>query len=369
MKLVILQSILAPYRIPLFANIARTPGVELLLLLSARSEKRRQWNIDYDKLPFRYEWVPGATLGVNYEREIQISYGLWGALARFRPDAIVCSGFSFQTAVSVAYKAASGAKLVIWNEGYRHRRRWLRRGLVRWADACLAAGSLSRRNLVGLGVPPERIHTAYNCVDVDFFAAKAQRYRGERSPGDGHAPVVLFVGYFVERKGVWDLVRAFESVQARLPEARLELVGDGPLKPTLMDYCSMRQLKVSFPGYVQQENIAAHYARASVFALASHRDNSPLVLVEALACGVPIVVSDAVGSMPDLVEPGCNGYSFRCGDAAGLSERLVEILADESLQTRLAQGARLSSEKYRVEVTARAFLKPILRLTNHSPSG
>jgi len=359
MRLALLQNILAPYRIPLFAGLAQSPGVEFQLFLSARSERRRSWEIDFDNLPFRCEFVPNVTVRAGYEREVQFSYGLPGALARFRPDVIVCGGFSLQTLLSLIYKARAGARLYVWSEGHNRSRRAIRRWITRQADGYLASGAFARDGLLRLGAPPKLIYTVYNCVDVPGLSAQAGRHRRQLPPRRRAEPAVLYVGQLVERKGVWDLVRAFEQVQQQIPEARLVMVGDGPLAQNLADYCQSKSLRAALPGFVQERGLAAYYAEARVFALATHGDIGPFVLLEALACGLPVVVSDAAGHVPDAIEDGRNGFIFPAGDHTALAARLIQVLSDEALQARLAAAASASSQKFTVESTTRAFLQAL----------
>ncbi len=144
---------------------------------------------------------------------------------------------------------------------------------------------------------------------------------------------------FRAQKGHGILLVAFQEVLARVPSARLLLVGAGPLDATVEREIAARGLQdaVTMCGHV--DDIWPHLAESHVFALASHYEPLGIAAIEAMAAGLPVVATD-VGGLPELVEPGVTGELFPKGDAAALARILTGLLTDPERARRLgANGA------------------------------
>jgi glycosyltransferase involved in cell wall biosynthesis len=193
------------------------------------------------------------------------------------------------------------------------------RTLVRGSSSWIAYGTRARDYLVQLGAAPERVFIAYNTVDVDWFRARADELRNRRSElrrelGLADRPVVLYVGQLIARKGVRDLLIAFETLAPRCDGMQLVLVGYGPLEHELRERVLRGQLeRVHFAGHVPIPDLPRYYAAADVLVLPSHEEVWGLVLNEAAASGLPLVATNVVGASPDLIEPGVNGFSVPPG--------------------------------------------------------
>jgi glycosyltransferase involved in cell wall biosynthesis len=193
------------------------------------------------------------------------------------------------------------------------------RRLVRWA-AARAAGLITvsealRQQLIELGVPGRRIQVLRNGVDLELFAPR-ERAAARRELGlDADGPIVLSVGWLAPLKGFGLVIRA----AAALPNTVLLIVGEGPETTVLQRLARDLSLgeRVRFLGAMPQRRLATVYNAADVLVLASAREGLPNVLLEALACGTPVVAT-AVGGVPEIV----------CDRAAG---RLVEERTPEAI--------------------------------------
>ena len=166
----------------------------------------------------------------------------------------------------------------------------------------------------------------------------------EDSPVEGK--VVLFVGRLVERKGLETLLHAFRKVVVRVPDARLEVVGDGPA------YASTRALAgelgigdhVSMPGTLRGDALSRAYARADVFVMVPKSEKRDVegfgtVYLEAGLFSKPVIGSFS-GGVPEAVEDGITGFLVREGDDEELSARILELLADEAKARRMGEAGR-----------------------------
>jgi glycosyltransferase involved in cell wall biosynthesis len=222
--------------------------------------------------------------------------------------------------------------------GWRGRAwRLVLRALLSRVSTFLAIGSWNREYWLGLGVPPERIRTSLLAVDNDYFRGQVKAQPGRalelrQAWGAASSDVVfLFSGKLIPTKDPETLVRAF----ARLPKeplCHLVVVGAGPLERSLQQI--QRELgceRVVWQGFVNQSEIAHHYSAADVLVLPSLYDAWGLAVNEALACGVPCIVSDRVGAGPDMIEPRGAGEVFTAGDAGSLEHAMLAALNREVL--------------------------------------
>jgi glycosyltransferase involved in cell wall biosynthesis len=176
-------------------------------------------------------------------------------------------------------------------------------------------------------------------VDCDVFAP---------GPAEERAGVV-FVGSLdsaSEHKGLDVLLAAIGTLKERFPAVRLEVVGSGDDEPRYRRLCRSLAITehVRFRGRLSGQDLVDAYRRSAVLALPTRNDSFPTVLVEAMACGVP-VVSTTVGEIPRLVEEGRNGFLVAPDDAAGLAERLGRVLSDAELGRRLGGAGRGKVER------------------------
>ena len=237
----------------------------------------------------------------------------------------------------------------------RRGRTWKRRylpGLLRhaypMADAIVAvsdgvADRLARKT----GLPRAAIRTVYNPVVVPELPALAAEPVAHPWFRPGGPPVVLGVGRLVEQKDFPTLLRAFALVRQRRP-ARLVILGDGPAE-------ARRDLEavaaglgcaedLDLPGFVA--NPFAYMARASVFALSSLHEGLPGALIQALACGCPVVSTDCPSGPSEILEHGRHGRLVPVGDHEALASAILACLDDPSgREERVARAAAFGLER------------------------
>lgn len=197
------------------------------------------------------------------------------------------------------------------------------------------------RMLARRGVSPERIAVLHNLTSfIPAPPEEAVATLRARLGIPAGARVVLSVGRFSREKAQDDLLRAFEILRRRRtdPPTLLLLVGDGPDRPRLAAQARVAGLEkaVIFAG--QQRDVAPFYALASVFALPSHSEGSPLVLLEAMAAGVPVAAT-VVGGVPEMVTNEESALLVPPRQPAQLAEALRRLLDDPGLASRLAASA------------------------------
>jgi glycosyltransferase involved in cell wall biosynthesis len=195
-----------------------------------------------------------------------------------------------------------------------------------------------RSPLVRPAVPVEVVvHGADTSLVVTGAGARAEARRRLGLPPD--APVVGSVGNFTAKKDQATLVRAFAALPPELAEARLVLVGLGPLEDDLRALAASEGVasRVLFPG--SRDDVFDLLPGFDVFALSSRFEGLPISLLEAMATGVAPVVT-AVGGIPEVVTDGRDGLLVPPGEPAALAVALARVLGDGALRSRLAASAR-----------------------------
>jgi L-malate glycosyltransferase len=213
----------------------------------------------------------------------------------------------------------------------------LRRARIAFRRAALVCpvSERLRRAIEAYGVYA-RFRVVPNTVDTRIFHPRLDANQA--------APTRLVnVGLHIERKGLDILLRAFASIAERRSDLTLDLVGDGPLTPALKELAMELGVgtRVQFRGAAQPGEIARILSASDVFVLSSFSETGPIVVLEALCCGVP-VASTSVGSVPDVI--GADGALAPPGDIAGLATAIEAVLDGYDRFDRVEIAGRAASE-------------------------
>ena len=201
----------------------------------------------------------------------------------------------------------------------------------------LAVSDALRERAIARGYPEGRTLTHYNGVDLDRFRPDV----APREPG-----LILHVGRLVEKKGTKLLIDAV----AQLADAKLAIIGDGPLRAALERQARELGDRVRFLGELPSEEVANWMRRASVLAAPSltaadgDAEGLPNVVVEAAASGLPVVGSRHSG-IPEAIEDGVSGFLVPENDTGALAARLRDLLGSESLRLEMGIAARRLAER------------------------
>jgi glycosyltransferase involved in cell wall biosynthesis len=224
--------------------------------------------------------------------------------------------------------------------------------LLRQFSAHLSVGQRARTYLRHFGVNADRIFASPHCVDNAFFASAASRFQVE--PGwqevrrlfeaDPAEFVILFVGKLESKKRISDAIRAVARLDGRI---RLLVIGTGPEEAALKTLARQHGVEVTWAGFLNQSDLGKAYAAADCLVLPSDAGETwGLVVNEAMATGLPCVVSDRVGCAPDLVVAGQTGEVFPMGDLAALAAALESVRRQRKAGFDFATVCRTRAEKY-----------------------
>jgi glycosyltransferase involved in cell wall biosynthesis len=259
-------------------------------------------------------------------------------VAEFAPDVIYAPWIYPDGWAGVHLGHAIGLPVVIKAHGsdihqledYRAREKKTVEAL-RCADGVIAVSHDLAEQVIRLGVDPENVQVIYNTVDSAQFHAGSPEEARQRLGLTNARPMILFVGNLVPVKGVDLLIDACARLETAGVDFTCNLIGKGPLRESLARRIRKLGLerRLTFRGSVPHEQLGDWYRAASVFALASHSEGVPNVLLEAAACGTPFVAT-RVGGIPEIAHL-TRSRLVTPGDAAALAAALAAVLKEPNV--------------------------------------
>jgi 1,2-diacylglycerol 3-alpha-glucosyltransferase len=285
----------------------------------------------------------------HFPEKGELRRAFWNALEQASPDIVAVNGWNnFGSLIATDCCIRHGIPMVVMSESAQQdeaRTGWkemAKRRIVALYSAALVGGQRHVDYLVELGMPRVRIFTGYDAVDNRYFRQKAEEVRNQTS--EVRQKYALPENYFlasarfVEKKNLPKLIEAYAEYRIRSesgsqkPEVidskalwELVLLGDGPLKTDLRRLISDLRLNehVHLLGFKQYKELPVYYGLAKAFVHASTTEQWGLVVNEAIASGLPIIVSNRCGCAPELVNG--NGFTFDPGNRHELVARLLEM--------------------------------------------
>lgn len=343
MTICCLEPVLAPYSIPRFRALqALRPDCSVRVMALGATERMREWKVQKQDLGFEYlEAVPGETVENIEPRLLAARVRQW--LDDCDPQAVVITGYYYPAMRAAAQWARRhGRASVYMGDSQRvdrpriALREWLKGWWVRrHYDSAFVAGERAADYLTGLGFPRERIWTGYDVVDNDIIASGAADARAAASELRTRLGLpdrfFLFVGRFSGEKNLPRLLEAYAGYrQAAGRQAwGLVMVGRGP-QDDLLQRRAQELDGVVFAGFQQADQLPAYYGLASCLVLPSLSETWGLVVNEAMAAGLPVLVSPRCGCVPELVRSGWNGYLCDPLDIAGMARSMAVLSSPET---------------------------------------
>jgi glycosyltransferase involved in cell wall biosynthesis len=308
----------------------------------------------------RFRLVPlMAQSTTNGSSEPGLRRRVFAALDNLRPDAVAIQG------VPAVVMSESN----LWDERQLAWKMWTKRRLVALFSSALVGGRPQGDYLAKLGMPRNRIFSGYDAIDNKHFADQAAESRKQKAEsGEAHGlPERYFLASarFVEKKNLFRLIEAYAKYRSMCGDQRpqttrqqdstdiplsgspavpwsLVLLGDGPLRPALNSQLSTLNLHghVLLPGFKQYPDLPTYYGLASAFIHASTTEQWGLVVNEAMASGLPVLVSNRCGCAPDLVQEGVNGFTFDPYDVQQLTQLMLRLSTFNSQLSTMAAASR-----------------------------
>lgn len=362
-----------------FARLARRVDLSVLVAVpwtdairrpaaywSARREGRKRWpGVDY----FVFWYLPGFAQGLHavffflslvLQRPGTLFFTRWHAMIGSWgfPDAVATAAVAALTSTPALMKV-HGTDV----NDYLHvpSKRWQILAAARRCRAVMSVSGALRDQLVAAGVADDRAHVIYNGVDASVFHPADKVAARHRLGVAAEERLLLFIGNLKVSKGCVDLLEGFVRIAGSQPQATLAFVGGGEAQAQLLQRAAEAGLahRVRLLGKVDHSVLPVWFAASDLLCLPSHNEGVPNVVLEAMACGVPVVAS-TVGGIPEVV-PEFAGVLVAPRDTSALAAALEEALAREWDSDRIAAHARKFDWETNIEHVLNLLGEPVHR--------
>lgn len=383
-KLAILATHPIQYQVPWFRGLANRSDLALKVYYSMLPDGKQQgvgfgvafqWDIPmFDG--YAWEVLENTSRSPELERFFGANTPAIGAvLARDRPDAVIITGWHSWSMLQGLWACVRlGIPTIIRAESNALRRRiwWIRaahRILLSQFDAFLAIGIANRKFYLANGVDLSKIFTCRYFVDNDRIRLQSESFSGSRTemraawriPSD--CVCFLFAGKLQTKKRIMDLLQALDLARRAQPDIYLLVAGAGEMLEEATKLVKFERLPVTFAGFLNQSELPKAYAVADCLVLPSdYGETWGLVVNEAMACGLPAIISDRVGCGPDLVSDGETGAIFPFGDIPELARRMIDLASDPARREAMGMRALERIEEYSVERAVEGTVRAIDRV-------
>lgn len=365
--IVIIYTNLGPYHLARLKALAKlTP--HLLAIEVGSKQGIYPWRPEKKNLPYVLETLfdqPVEEVSIK-EQKKAIVY----CLEKYNPVTVIVSGYGhpvMRIAASWARKKRGKDILLFSTTELDHPRvwwrEWIKSRFIKKFHALAVSGKRSAQYAQKLGVAREKIFVIGNVVDNEHYQKLAKTFRANETEVRKTLKLprefFLYVGRLSKEKNLPMLLKAFFSYQKSGGIWDLVLVGSGPEEEKLKEMASILNVHIHFAGWKQFEELVAYYALAKCFILPSMSETWGLVVNEAMACGLPILVSKNCGCVPELCKDGINGHIFDPKDVEQLASLMLSYSkGDFDLKKMRTESQRIIT-KYTPDAWARNLLKAI----------
>jgi glycosyltransferase involved in cell wall biosynthesis len=380
-RLAVLASHPIQYFTPIYKRLARHPEIDLEVMFCRDYGVRPRFDKQFGQ---SIQWDTDQLGGYEHRFLVNLSpiHDPFNPLHAINPgaftrllagfDALWVNGYLYPSNwLAVAAARLRGTKVLVRSEldlvdqslGQRAAplRRMRDAVLGRWirhADALLYIGERNRQAYLAHGARQDRLYFTPYSVDVENITPATEQTPADRAAlrkawnVPPAATVILFVAKLIEKKRPIAMIEIADALRMD-PTVHVLIVGSGPQEVQLREEISRRSLvNVTMTGFVNQSRLGELYALSDIFVLPSHHEPWGLVVNEALCAGLPVVATNTVGSVADLISEGVTGFTFSNGDWPTLITRVRSLAGDSNLRARMGAGARARARSYSYDAAA-----------------
>jgi 1,2-diacylglycerol 3-alpha-glucosyltransferase len=291
---------------------------------------------------------------------------LYAVLSQVKPESLVIAGYARpamlaallwslwnqKPAILVSATKQDDAPRFWWSESIK---RWL----LKLYKAALVGGQPHKRYLIKLGMPADAIFLGYDVVGNESYHPNKIR----SLPAPLPKPYFLTINRFVPKKNLLFLISSYAAYRQTAGTQAWDLVlcGDGQLRPQIEQHIAQLGLQdtVHLPGFLQQDELLPYFAHASCFIHASIQEQWGLVVNEAMAAGLPVLVSNCCGCFEDLVIEGVNGFGFDPENSQQLTNLMLKVSSSNIDFTTMGQAALAHIQKFSPDYFAEGLMQAV----------
>lgn len=355
------------YQVPVFREATKNPDLDFEVLFCMIPDSKQQG----DGFGVAFEWDIPLLEGYKYRVLNNVSPNpsvtvrdgcdtpeIYDVLKKEKFDAVIINGWVVKSCLQTLSACRKlGIPCIVRGEANILRPRawwkqWLHGILIRRYSAYLYIGESNKKFYLRHKAKEEQLFPALYCIENDRFQPgddyeeRRTSFRNQlKIPHD--ETVFLFCGKLEEKKHPLELIQAFHKAREANPAGHLLIVGDGVLRQECEDYIAKHNLPVTMAGFLNQSEITnAYYASDCIVLASDHGETWGLVVNEAMAAGLPAIVSDQVGCNENLIQHGITGDFYPFGDWDQLSQKLAEFASGKHDLKAMGRNANQLIQKY-----------------------
>ncbi len=373
-KLAKICSNFGPYhlaRIEAVAQKCTAKNWEVVGIELARAEKEYPWQTKSQDFPCEIISIVSDDLLENIKLN-RLIRNLIAKLNGIQPDAIAISGYALPPMLAALFWCLWHRKpaiLLSETTEFDETRVWWKEAIKSWLvkkyQAALVGGQPQKRYINKLGISNDAIFLGYDVVGNEVFSPDLIK----SLPRPLEQPFFLAINRFVTKKNLPLLVSAYAEYRQLVGAEAWDLVlcGDGKLRPQLESQIKEFNLTnyIHLPGFLQQDRLLPYFAHAGCFVHASIQEQWGLVINEAMAAGLPVIVSNRCGCFEDLLLEGINGFGFDPQNQAQLTTLMLKISSGEVELEKMGQAALTHIQKFSPDYFAAGLIDAIEYATTH----
>lgn len=373
-KIAIIFTNYGPYHISRVSSLNECciqNGWEVVGIEMSRQETTYEWQTNIRDLPFKLvsiiETQPWTEVG------FQILFAkLNTELLRINPDIIAIAGYSeIGMLFALFWSRLHRKKSILLSESTENdfTRSWWKEKIKRWIikryDSALVGGSPHKRYLIKLGMVSESIFLGYDVVGNDIFHPNNIK----NLPSHVKHPYFLAINRFIPKKNLSFLISAYAAYcQIKGDNAwHLVLCGSGELRSELERQITTLKLtnSIHLPGFLQQQDLLPYFAHTSCFIHASTQEQWGLVVNEAMAAGLPVLVSNRCGCYEDLIIEGVNGFGFDPENKEELTNLMIKMSSGEIDLESMGKNSLKHIQKFSPDYFAQGLIQAVDYALHH----
>jgi len=343
---------MAPYIHPIFEELSRK--VDLIVYYCLVNSNVHRWDLWPRRYYYRYKVLPRIPIKTSIGT-LSLNPSVLNEIIKNRPDIVVIGNWVDLTMwLTFAIAKLLKIPIIYWTEGIREPQsilgmitRPFRMLLIKRSNAIIVPGKLSKNYVISLGADAEKVFIARNAIDNKLFIELSDKYRSCKEElksqlGLKGKVVVLYVGQLIKRKGVEHLIKAYGKLKQEYDNLALIILGSGPLEYYLKNLSSSLKLKdIKFvPSGMKLKELIKFYCLADIFVLPTLEDVWGFVINEAMACGLPVIASQASQAAIEMIRPGENGYIVKPRDSNQIYKALKILVHNQKLRRRMGEKSR-----------------------------
>ena len=369
-NVLIITNVPQDYRIAMLNKLddmLKEQNIQLKVLFAASGYKRRKSKLDFSRMKFDYTFLKSTKFNLGSVENTMFTYpGIIRFHIKHKPDITFVIGYSPATIKLWLFSFFMKINFFIWSGSVKFKGRkdsalriLMRKILVRRAKEFVAYGTMAKRYLISIGAPADKISIAINTVDTDFFNQVAISRENRKVSATKQ---LLYLGYLTHGKKIDDLIHTIYELKTIRNDFKLTIIGDGPARELLFNLVNELHLNdyISFEGFIQKKDLPPYLINTDMFLFQTGCDIWGLVLNEAMASGLPCVVSPNAGAAIDLIKENENGVILDFSHYEKAAQKLNSLLDDETLLLKLGINAnRFISEYVTPQKSAQGFIDAI----------